>query len=256
MEPAMAGKSPRENEDFAEGSLENIDSRFLPGTRQEVDFLETELGPTSEDRVIDLGCGAGRHSIELARRGFEVTGLDLSAGMLAEASNAARKAGVDVRWIRGDASRFSFRRGFDAAICICEGAFGLLGEGDGYIGQPLSILRSVSGSLRPGGRFVLTALNGAAMLRRYGKRDIAEDRFDPRTMVESSSMSPGECLPEIAVRERGFAPTELELMCRIAGLPVLSIWGGTAGGWERKPLDPDELEMMVVAWRNETEPAG
>jgi len=220
---------------------------FTQNTSAEVDFLVEELGVSPGDSILDVGCGTGRHAVELARRGFRVTGLDLSAGMLERAREAARTADVQVHWIRADAADFSLPKGFDAAVCLCEGAFGLLSEADDPIGQPLSILRNVAESLRPGARFVLTALNGAAMLRRYGKRDIAEGRFDPRTMVESSSMSPGEGLPEIAVRERGFVPTELELMCRIAGLPVLSIWGGTAGGWERKPLDPDEIEMMVVA---------
>jgi len=228
---------------------------FTRNTSAEVDFLVEELGVSPGDSILDVGCGTGRHAVELARRGFRVTGLDLSAGMLERAREAARTANVQVHWIRADAADFSLPKGFDAVVCLCEGAFGLLSEADDPIGQPLSILRNVAESLRPGARFVLTALNGAAMLRRYGKRDIAEGRFDPRTMVESSSMSPGGGLPEIAVRERGFVPTELELMCRIAGLPVLSIWGGTAGGWERKPLDPDEIEMMVVARRSKTEPS-
>ena len=225
------------------------ENSFTTNTAAEVDFLQEELRIPPGGSILDVGCGTGRHSIGLARRGFEVTGLDLSAGMLSVAADEALKAGVDVRWIRADASRFSFRREFDAAICICEGAFGLLGGEDDPIGQPLSILRNVSGSLRPGGRFVLTALNGTAMLRKYGGEDISEGRFDPVTMVESSQAQPGEGMPAVNVRERGFVPTELVLMCRSAGMAVSSIWGGTAGRWRRIPPDPDEMEIMVVARR-------
>jgi len=80
--------------------------------------------------------GTGRHSIELARRGYSVTGLDLSREMLAWAAAAAEAAGVSVEWVRAEAARFSLPERYDGAICLCEGAFGLLGAKDDPIGQP------------------------------------------------------------------------------------------------------------------------
>lgn len=85
------------------------------------------------------------------------------------------------------------------------------------------------------------------MLRRYQNQDVAEGRFDPLTMVESSEHMPQEGMPAVAVRERGFVPTELVLLFRLAGMSVLNIWGGTAGNWGRRPLDLDEIEIMIVA---------
>jgi len=85
------------------------------------------------------------------------------------------------------------------------------------------------------------------MLRRYQNKDVAEGRFDPLTMVESSECAPQEGLPAVAVRERAFVPTELFLLFRIAGMSVLNIWGGTAGNWGRRSLDLDEIEIMIVA---------
>ena len=85
------------------------------------------------------------------------------------------------------------------------------------------------------------------MLRRYQNADVAAGSFDPLGLVESSAMPPQAGLAAIAVRERGFVPTELRLLFRLAGLAVLGIWGGTAGNWGRRPLDLDEMEIMVVA---------
>ena len=220
---------------------------FTKNTVSEVDFLLEEFELRPGDSVLDVGCGTGRHSIDLAKRGYKVTGLDLSAGMLARAAMAARAEKVEVEWIRSNATRFTLPARYDAAICLCEGAFGLLGQSDDPIDQPLAILCNISRSLKPGAKVVFTVLNGAAMLRKYQNKDVAEGRFDPLTMVESSQYPPQEGLPPIAVRERAFIPTELRLLFSLAGMSVLKIWGGTAGNWGRQPLDLDEIEIMVVA---------
>ena len=152
-----------------------------------------------------------------------------------------------MEWVQADATRFSLPARYDAAICLCEGAFGLLAQGDDSIEQPLSILRNISRCLKPQARFVLTALNATSMIRRYQNQDVAEGRFDPVTLVESSEHAPRAGLPAVAVRERGFVATELVLLCRLAGMSVLNAWGGTAGNWGRRTLDLDEIEIMIVA---------
>lgn len=230
-------------------------NEFTKNTTKEVDFLIEELALPPAGSVLDVGCGTGRHSIELARRGYAVTGVDLSDEMLARARKASTAAGLNVEWIHADASRFSLPKRYDGAICLCEGAFGLLAQGDDPIGQPLEILRNISRSLKPQVKAVLTVLNAAAMIRRHQNKDVAEGRFDPATMVQSSEHAPREGLPAIALRERGFTATELVLLCRLAGMSVLSIWGGTAGNWRRGTLDLDEMEIMVVAGKV-AEPAG
>jgi SAM-dependent methyltransferase len=226
---------------------------FTKNTVDEVDFLLEELGLKAGDSILDVGCGTGRHSIELAKRGYSVTGLDLSAEMLAQAAAKAEVENAKVEWVRSDATQFAVPAEFDAAICLCEGALGLLSQTDDPIGQPLAILRNISRSLKPGAKAVFTVLNGAAMLCRYQNKDVAEGRFDPIAMVEWSEQAPREGLPHIAGRERSFVPTELRLLLQIAGMSVLSIWGGTAGSWGRRTLDLDEMEIMVVA-RKTSEP--
>jgi len=220
---------------------------FTKNTLREVDFLLEELSLRPGGSILDVGCGTGRHSIELAKRGFSVTGIDLSSEMLAKAAAAADTAGVTVDWVHSDATRFSLSKKYDAAICLCEGAFGLLGQADDPIEQPLAIVCNMSRSLKPQAKSVFTVLNGAAMLRKYSNKDVEEGRFDPLAIVESSAHPPRKGLPAVPVRERAFVPTELVLVLRLAGMSVVSMWGGTAGNWGRRPLDLDEMEIMIVA---------
>jgi SAM-dependent methyltransferase len=220
---------------------------FTKNTVAEVNFLITELNLVPPASVLDVGCGTGRHAIELARRGFAVTGLDLSSGMLREARRAADAAGVEVTWLQADATNFSLDGGYNAAICLCEGAFGLLGAGDDALGQPLAILRNVAAALKPRGKCLFTVLNGLAMVRRHTQADVEHSVFDPLALTETSDCDVPDDPGAQPLRERGFVPTELKLLFSVAGLDVLANWGGTAGNWGKRAIDLDEMEIMVLA---------
>jgi ubiquinone/menaquinone biosynthesis C-methylase UbiE len=225
-----------------------MDNCFTKNTVQEADFLVDELRLKPGATILDVGCGTGRHAIELARRGFMVTGVDLSSGMLAEAKKSAKKAKVAVTWVHADAACMPIDQQFDAVICLCEGAFGLLGRGDDALEQPLAILRRVGRALKPGARCLFEVLNGYATVRRHSQSDVEQNLFDPLTLSEvSECCEPGD---PSAMRERSFVPTELQLLFRMAGLNVVHIWGGTAGDWRRGQINLDEMEIMVVAERS------
>jgi ubiquinone/menaquinone biosynthesis C-methylase UbiE len=83
-----------------------MDNVFTRATDEEVEFLIEHLGLGAGQRVLDIGCGTGRHSVRLAAYGCEVTGVDISEGMLAQAKHAAEEAGVTVNWVQADASRY------------------------------------------------------------------------------------------------------------------------------------------------------
>lgn len=222
---------------------------FTKDTLREVEFLVELLALPSGAKILDVGCGTCRHSVELARRGYRMTGVDISAGMLAQARQNAAKAGVEIELVQANAANCRPGGTFEAAICLCEGAFCLLGEGDDPIGRDLAMLKNISAALADGGRFVLTTLNGYRKARSFSNADVAAGKFDPLALVEPCTLEYQTPAGKrtFTGQERGYMPTELTLLCRLAGLQAEHIWGGTAGNWGRRPLDLDEIEVMVVA---------
>lgn len=221
---------------------------FVTNTLAEVDFILEILQLPESGSILDMGCGAGRHSVELAKRGYKVTGVDLSQGMLNEAEKSSKEAGVDIELIKANAAEYVSDKQFDGAICLCEGAFCLLSAADDHIERDLAILRNISNSLKPGSRFVLTVLNGLRKARLYSQEDVEKGIFDPVTMTDKCTMdwdtSAGK--GSVEIRERGYVPTEISLLFKLVGFEVEHIWGGTAGNWGRRRIDLDEIEIMIV----------
>lgn len=244
---------------FDKHSARYDENSFTSATERELEFISELIPLSGYGKVIDIGCGTGRHSVGLALKGYSVTGVDLSDGMLAVAADKAIRAGASVRFIRADAtsdfpSANGLAGGFDAAICLCEGSLGLIGTGDDPLNQVLSIFSNVHSLLKPGGLFLFTALNALKMIRQFDGKDISSGRFDPFNVVEWHALGEldkeiGEALSARMVGEKSFTGSELRLMLKVSGFEVQHMWGGTAGAWGRRVLDPDEYEIMVVAER-------
>lgn len=222
---------------------------FTANTRAEVEFLLELLELPRGSRILDMGCGTGRHAVLLAQRGYRVTGVDISSGMLAQARQAASDAEVDVEWIQADAATWEADRLYDAAICLCEGAVGLADLDEDPVTHDLNVLRRIYNALRPNGRFIMTAMNGYAVIRQMSDELVQEGRFDPASML---SIYEDEWeLPEgkrtMQIRERLLIPPEMVAILRHVGFTVEHVWGGTAGEWGRRPVKLDEVEAMYVA---------
>jgi SAM-dependent methyltransferase len=232
--------------DWFEGFFDDEYLRFAvdrfpaEATAAEVDLLvdAVELEPGA--RVLDLACGHGRHSVELARRGFAVTGVDLSAPSLELAAARAAEAGVAVRFERSDMRRISYEAGFDAVINMFT-AFGYFEEAENRL-----VMERVAAALVPGGAFLMEVGNPVAVFSRFEARGwhalsdgtvMLEERvYDaPRGRFETcwTFVSGGE-RRERRFSHRAYTAPELAAMTEGAGLDVEALWGG---------LDGAELEM-------------
>jgi 2-polyprenyl-3-methyl-5-hydroxy-6-metoxy-1,4-benzoquinol methylase len=207
---------------FSESANEYDENEFTRHTGAEVDFIIAECGLSPGSAILDMGCGTGRHAVELARRGYRVTGVDIAAGMLDEARKAADAADVAVTWIEADATRFTTEERFDAAICLCGGAFGILNLDDDPIAHDRAVLRAISAALEPDAPLIMTTLNAFARLRELTDEAIARGDFDPLTLEETytdEAETPAGT-ERLRLKERRWLPPELIALCESAGFAV------------------------------------
>ncbi len=137
--------------------LELYQHRDEEDARQMINLLQRSISVNTKSRVLDIACGAGRHSLELGRRGFEVTGLDLSKFLIGEARKNlknSKEKDLKVKFLIKDMRDFNFRNSFDAAVNIFT-SFGYFKDDS----ENFKVFENVSDSLRPGGYFVFDFLN-------------------------------------------------------------------------------------------------
>lgn len=229
---------------------------YTQGTAGEVDFVERELGADRAKRILDIGCGTGRHAIELARRGYRVTGIDLSEAQLRRARAKAAAAGVTVDFQRRDATQPHFLQEFDAAIMFCEGAFSLMETDE----KNHAILIHAGAALRPGGKLLLTTLNALFPLFHSVKEFLDAGAsgavmnqltFDWMTFREHGELTFTDDAGQsqtIQTDERYYTPPEMRWLLQTAGFAKVDIFGCHLGQFSRDhALTPDDFEMLVVA---------
>lgn len=212
---------------------------FTRGTDQEVSFLRRELHLATDAKVLDVGCGPGRHVVALANEGIDVTGLDLSSRFIELAASTAS----DAAFVRGDARTLPFRDGhFDVAISLCQGAFGLVGADDG------AVIGEMARVVRPAGTVAFSAFSSYFAVRfveEHEHFDAGAGINHERTTVRNDA---GE-EREFDLETSCFTPRELRLLCERAGLEVRKLWSVTPGEYARNPPDLDHPEFLVVAQR-------
>jgi 2-polyprenyl-3-methyl-5-hydroxy-6-metoxy-1,4-benzoquinol methylase len=231
---------------------------FTQGTMGECDFIEQEIGHNKRCRILDIGCGTGRHSLELARRGYSVTGIDLSESQLQRARKKAGKEKLAVRFLKCDARNLSFKAKFDLAIMICEGAFPLMETDE----MNYRILQGAAKALKRNGRLIFTTLNGLFPLFHSvkdflsSKEKEGDDRFGKitfdlmtfrdhsvTTVVSDSGVS-----KELHCNERYYVPSEISWLLKSLKFKTIEIFGAKNGQFSRShALTAEDFEMLVVA---------
>jgi SAM-dependent methyltransferase len=226
---------------------------FTKGTEQEVSFLVDALPLPPGARILDVGCGPGRHAHSLAARGFEVVGVDISQRFV---DLAAANAPAGATFVRGDARELTFDREFDAVISLCQGAFGLqagppLHSDSGFGLQGLdhadgSVLDGIARALTPGGVSAVSAFSAYFQLRWLEDGD----EFDAdrgvnheRTTVRDEHGSEAE----VDLWTTCFTPRELRLLAAASGLTARDVWSVAPGAYAARKPDLEHPELLLVA---------
>jgi SAM-dependent methyltransferase len=222
---------------------------FTKGTEQEVAFLVDALGLEPGMRVLDVGCGPGRHALALGRRGISVHGVDISARFV---ELARRDAPPGVTFERLDARRLPFAGEFDAAISLCQGAFGLADGGAGT-DTPLDpdgeVLDGMVAALAPGAPMALSAFSAYFQVRwldaERGSFDAERGVNHERTEIRNEAGT----ATEVDLWTTCFTPRELRLLAGRSGLVVDHLWSVRPGEYGPHPPDLDHEEFLVVGHR-------
>lgn len=201
----------------------------MRGIKAQIDGVERFLMLEPRSRILDLACGAGRQTIELARRGHRVLGVDGAEEALSEARHAARQERLNVHFLKSDIRQIPYRAEFDAVVNLFD-SFGYFpAERD-----DLRALEAVCKALKPRGRFLIDLLNKERLMRRFS----GQDSFDFETgRLDTSSFA----------SRRVYALTEIKSLIERSGLVYRQAWGAFDGSI----YGMDSQRMIILAEKPE-----
>lgn len=233
---------------------------FTQGTAGECDFIEKELQSDQSLKILDVGCGTGRHAIELTKRGYHVTGIDFSEGQLKRAREKAAEQQLEIDFRQHDARDLPFDREFDVAIMLCEGGFSLMETDE----MNFAILQSVTRALKTPGKFIFTTLNGlfplyhsvqafCAANAQDGQATYRSNTFDLMTFrdhnITELTDDDGNKMT-LDCNERYYVPSEITWLLKSLNYQKIDIYGARLGQFSREhPLTTEDFEMLVIAER-------
>ena len=231
---------------------------FAQGTIGECDFIEKEINYSKNVRILDIGCGTGRHSIELAKRGYAVVGIDLSESLLKRAKEKASEQNLQIVFQKHDARNLPFLHEFDLVIMLCEGAFPLMETDE----MNFQILQNAANILKSKGKIIFTTLNGLFPLfhsikeflnpeTKEGNATYGNNSFDLMTFRDHNTTYVEDDLgnkKELQCNERYYVPSEITWLLKTLHFKDIDIFGAKMGAFTREDkLTTEDFEMLVIA---------
>jgi ubiquinone/menaquinone biosynthesis C-methylase UbiE len=231
---------------------------FVQGTVGECDFIEQEISRDKSLKIIDIGCGTGRHTIELTKRGYNVTGVDLSEDQIKRAKEKAQEAGLAIDFQTQDARNLPFADEFELAIMLCEGGFSLMETDE----MNFEILKNATKALKSKGKLIFTTLNGLFPLfhsvnefyksaQKEGQSQCKECSFDLMTFRDHNTVvleDDAGNKKELKCNERHYVPSEITWLLKTLGYKRIDIFGAKLGAYSRNDkLTTEDFEMLVIA---------
>lgn len=218
---------------------------------KEVDSVVSILGIETGAAVLDLPCGVGRHSLELARRGYRVTGVDRTAAYLCEAGEKAAAEGLELELVQADMREFVRPGAFDAALNLYTSF--------GYFEDPAEDRRVAENfyrSLKPGGALIMEMMGKEVLARIFLPRDWQELPdgslfLQERKVTDDWSWMENRWIlvkdgqrKEFAVGHRIYDGAGLKALLLDVGFESVTLYGGRI---EQSPYDNAAQRLMAVA---------
>lgn len=236
-------------------TLDIQDQSWVEDTGRQVDFIVKELDLRGGEKILDLACGFGRHSLELARRGFSVVGVDITPEYIEYAANAAESENLNARFICADIRETDFRGEFDAVLNMADGAVGYLENDE----ENLKIFKVVSEALKRGGRHFMDVMNGDYADAHFpcnlwddGEKGLTLSRFEWNAetrilLYAQSDHAYGNALSRPVMEEgnpiRLYSLGEIKSIFSELGMEVKNAWADFDG----KPSSANDIQMMVYS---------
>jgi SAM-dependent methyltransferase len=244
-----------------EFSLQIKEMAWVERTPAEVDFVVAALGLQGKERILDLACGFGRHSLELAKRGYDVVGVDIEHAFIEDAKREAAAAGLDVEFVEGNVLDVSYYTEFDVVLNLADGAIGYFPTDE----ENLRLFDIVARALRPDGHHLMGTCSAAHARAHFPKRawqagrralTLADFRFNrdtSRMFYRDHVLRYGVPLQPLADTFEDDAQTGIRLydveeltgILRERGLWVVAAYGG----YDRATAASAEHLMQIVCSR-------
>ena len=236
-------------------TLDIQNQSWVEDTKRQVTFLIDELKLQGGEKILDLACGFGRHSLELARRGFAVTGVDITPDYIQYAKEQAESNGLDARFLCADIREVGFKSEFDLVLNMADGAVGYLENDD----ENRKIFAVVSKALKPGGRHFMDIMNGSYAEKHFpcklwdaGEKGLTLSNFEwddkTRTLIYGQlDFEYGKALKKPEMTEgnpiRLYTLTEIAEIMSSVGMKVINSYADFTG----KPSSDKDIQLMVYS---------
>lgn len=238
-----------EDDEFWETSVGWMLRARVDAAASEIEKALALTGVSPPGAALDLGCGIGRHSLELARRGFKVTGVDRTRPFLEEARRSAEAEGLDVELIEEDMRRFRRSEAFDLAVNLLT-SFGYFEDPDDDRRVALNLFES----LRPGGVALLDMMGKENLARIFNAREWTEKDGEiwlyERKLDRSWSWLENRWIvikdgerKEFTLSHRLYSASELIRLLSECGFASVDAYGDLGGA----PYDHQASRLVVVA---------
>lgn len=236
-----------ENEEFWKDSPYNIDE--IKRAPKDIDKIESLADLESDMKVLDLCCGTGRHPIELAKRGYDVTGVDLTELYIEKARKKAEEQDLNVEFVRKDMRDFRREENFHMVLSLST-SFGFFEDEE----ENIDVLKNVYESLKPKGKFILDLMGKEIIARIFKERDWheADERFvlEERTVDRDWSwmeirrilIADGE-QKEYNISHWIYSAKELKDMLNQVGFSSIEVYGNYDG----EAYDEEADRLVILA---------